>query len=207
MARDRSSPRQRAQARASVAQAAARLIVDHGFTDYGRAKRKAVEQMGLGQRALMPSNREIEAAVAEYTRLFAGDEDDQRRGGMLSAALRAMEMLSPFRPQLTGALLNGTGTTQSCIQLHVFTDTTEWVGHHLEQEQIPFRLGERRVRLRRDDWRQQPVYAFEMVNEEVEATVFSERLRGQRPLSPIDGRPVERASTSAVSAMLSDPRP
>jgi len=45
-----------AQARARVADAAARLIMEHGISDYGHAKRKAARQLGLPQGASLPSN-------------------------------------------------------------------------------------------------------------------------------------------------------
>ena len=49
-----------------VAQEAARIIVNQGVRDYRLAKQKAAERLGLNSRGALPSNAEIEKAVADY---------------------------------------------------------------------------------------------------------------------------------------------
>ena len=46
---------------------------EHGIQDYGTAKRKAAERLGIGSEGALPRNTEIEASLAEYQRLFAAD--------------------------------------------------------------------------------------------------------------------------------------
>jgi hypothetical protein len=50
---------------------AARLIVEHGLTDWTLAKRKALRQLMLPDTTAMPSNDEIEVALAEHQRSSA----------------------------------------------------------------------------------------------------------------------------------------
>ncbi len=192
--------------RASVADETARLIVDHGYLDYGLAKRKACERLGLSNRTAMPSNSEVEHAVAERNRIFAGDGHDLELDAMRHAALQAMELLDGFQPRLTGAVLRGVVTPATRVQLHVFSDAPELVGARLDEDALGYRVEAKRVRTRHDTWSDQPVYRFELGGQEIEAIVFTERARGQKPLSPVDGRPVERAGIAQVSALISDRR-
>ena len=57
--------------RSGIAQVAARLIAEHGIADWSLAKRKAARQLGLPERAALPGDDEIEAALVE----------DAERGG------------------------------------------------------------------------------------------------------------------------------
>ena len=66
----RNSPRSD-NLRRALAQEAARLMAEHGIHDFGTAKRKAAERLGVGTEAALPRNTEIEASLAEYQRLFA----------------------------------------------------------------------------------------------------------------------------------------
>ena len=42
--------------RVRIAQATARLIAEHGLTDWAAAKRKACRELGLPERATLPAN-------------------------------------------------------------------------------------------------------------------------------------------------------
>jgi hypothetical protein len=68
MARKNSNGSERA--RLMVAQEAARIIVNQGLRDYGLAKKKAAERLGLNTRGSLPGNAEIEQAVSEHLQLF-----------------------------------------------------------------------------------------------------------------------------------------
>lgn len=47
-------------AREEIAELAARLIYDEGIRDYALAKRKAVKQLGLSPRTMLPTNEAID---------------------------------------------------------------------------------------------------------------------------------------------------
>jgi len=60
--------------RRALAQEAARIMAEHGVQDFLLAKRKAAERLGVTDvSAVLPKNREIEVALAEYQRLFGGE--------------------------------------------------------------------------------------------------------------------------------------
>ena len=82
----RNSPRSE-NLRRAVAQEAARIMAEHGIQDFRAAKRKAAERFGVTEEGALPSNAEIEAALAAYQRLFAADTHGVTLAG--AAARRA----------------------------------------------------------------------------------------------------------------------
>src|SRR4051812_37493195 len=104
--------------RSAVAQEAARLMAEHGINDYLVAKRKAAERYGVVEAAFLPKNTEIEEALASYQRLFGGEQHASTLQQQREVAFQAMQLLEKFNPRLVGAVLNGTATEHSDIQLH-----------------------------------------------------------------------------------------
>ena len=113
------------RARRVVAQEAARIIVEQGVQDYRLAKTKAAERLGMSDRGSLPRNGEIEEAVAEHLQLFRHDTHSPLLQSLRSAALSAMQMLSPFTPRLVGLVLAGTAGEHSAVNLHLFSDSAE----------------------------------------------------------------------------------
>ncbi|MBV8341858.1 MAG: hypothetical protein JO173_05695, partial [Gammaproteobacteria bacterium] len=90
--------------RRALAQEAARIMAEHGIRDFLIAKRKAAERLGVEDGpALLPKNSEIEAALAEYQRLFGGESHLSALQAQRHAALAAMRYLEEFEPRLVGA--------------------------------------------------------------------------------------------------------
>lgn len=104
-----------------IAATAARMVVEEGL-EYGPAKRRAVKQLGLRQRAALPDNDTVEEAVREYISLFCGETQPAELEALRRHALTWMERLAQFRPHLTGAVWNGTATRLSDIYLQLFCD-------------------------------------------------------------------------------------
>ena len=55
------------RARLVVAQEAARLIVDQGIRDYGLAKKKAAQRLGMSTRGSLPGNSEVVTVSLKVT--------------------------------------------------------------------------------------------------------------------------------------------
>jgi hypothetical protein len=113
-----------------------------------------------------------------------------------------MRNLATFHPRLVGDVLRGTATAHSAVELHLFSDTVEVVGAALEALGIAHRDIARRHRLRQDETEPFPGYRFSVHDCEFSVTVFPLRLRGHAPLSPVDGRPMRRASLREVGELL-----
>jgi hypothetical protein len=199
--------RETGRARQIVAQEAARLIVDHGIRDYRVAKRKAAGNLGFSARGLLPGNTEIEAAVADHLQLFGGESQTNHLRQLRVAALSAMGMLASFTPRLVGPVLAGTADENSAVNLHVFADSPEDVATEFDVAGVRFRAFERRLKSRRDQVDIFAGYSFHLGNAQIEATIFPVDGIRQAPMSPIDGKPMRRATTGAVQKLLDDPAP
>ena len=198
-------PNEDDRARQLLAQEAARIIVDQGLRDYRIAKTKAAERLGMNSRGALPGNTEIEQAIAEHLLLFGGDSHAGYLLGLRSTALSAMRLLEDFTPRLVGPVLAGTADDNSAINLHVFADSSEVVALFLAEQGFACRLYERRLKTRRGRSVQTdiiPGYEFKFEGEPVEATVFPVDGIRQAPLSPIDGKPMQRADEKSVRALL-----
>ena len=144
--RRQTAPRMMANQRTLVAQHAARIMHEHGVHDYLMAKRKAAERLGIDDRAALPSNSEIEEALAEHQRLFAGPEHGELLKQLRHTSLRAMDLFEEFEPRLVGSVLSGTASEHSDVNLHLFADAPEQVAFRLMRDDIPYRWSERRIR-------------------------------------------------------------
>ncbi len=191
-------PPRASQDRERLAQEAARLIVEGGIRDYGLAKRKALERLRASPSDL-PGNDEVERAVSSYQRLFRADSQPLLLGELRALAAKVMRRLEAFSPKLVGAVLSGTADEHSDITIHLFADTAEEVEFFLLDRRIPFELGERRLRLA-SDAASARLPTFRVLVEEVpvELVVFAGKARRAVPLSPVDGRPMQRAGLAAV---------
>ena len=185
-----------------LAQEAARIIVEQGIQDFRVAKHKAAERLGLSERGSLPGNSEIQQAVGEHLKLFGRESHADLLQTLRRAALSAMEILSPFRPRLVGPVLHGTAAANSAINLHVFADTPELVAMRLEESRLAYKIYERRLKSRRDRAETFAGYRFLHQDAPVEATVFPLNGMRQAPISPVDGRPMQRANESAVRRLL-----
>jgi hypothetical protein len=188
--------------RSAVAQEAARLMAEHGIQDYLVAKRKAAERYGVVEGAFLPKNTEIEAALAAYQRLFGAAQHASSLHEQRRVALRAMQLLLKFEPRLVGAVLTGTATEYTDIQLHVFSDSPEAVYMRLMDQRYEYEVFERRMKMTPERQVLVPSVRFEMDSETVEAFVFPQDGIRQAPSSPVDGRPMRRAGLQEVGTLL-----
>jgi hypothetical protein len=192
------------QMRLRLAQEAARILIESGSRDFALAKRKAAEHLSAHDTRQMPSNREIEEALAEYQRLFRSDRQPQHLQQLREDAYEAMQFFRDFEPRLVGPVLTGTADINTAISLHVFTDTPEEISLLLLERHIPFETGEKRLRLREDSYQTFPMVSFLAQQNRIEVIIFPVSKRVPTPLSPVDGRPVQRANLESVEILLND---
>lgn len=188
--------------RRALAQEAARIMAQHGIHDFLTAKRKAAERLGVTDFSALPRNVEIEAALVEYQRLFDADTHTQTLQSQRRAALHAMHWLCQFQPRLVGPVLSGTATEHTDIQLHLFADCAENVTLQLMERGVAHEITARRVRLDADRIKAFPGLRFEMADRRIEVTVFPADGIRQAPVSPVDGKPMRRADTAELEALL-----
>jgi len=188
--------------RRTICEEAARIMVEHGVSDYQAAKRKAVQRLGLSpRRTELPSNREIGDAMRVRLRLFDGEASSDRYRKRLERAVEIMGLLEEFRPRLVGALLDGIATRHGAVELHLFCDAPEHVMLRLEEIGLQHTAFDKRVRFPSDRYEQIPGFAFEWRSSLVDTLVFKYQRIRQAPICPMDGRPMQRASAERVLEM------
>ena len=188
--------------RQAVADEAARVMTEQGIDDFLLAKRKAAERLGVVDASILPRNTEIEAALFARRRLFSGGRHEQELADLRRAALQAMRLMADFEPRLVGPVLTGAASAHSEISLHLFAETPESVSIRLEEHGVPHEALERRMRFERDRTVAFPAYRFVAGRRTVDAVVFPLDGIRQAPFSPVDGKPMRRATAAEVQALL-----
>jgi hypothetical protein len=188
--------------RQAVAEEAARIMREQGVDDFLLAKRKAADRLGVTDASILPRNTEIEAALVAHQRLFASDRHEADLAALRRSALEAMRLMSDFQPRLVGPVLTGTASAHSEINLHLFTESPEAVSIRLEERGVPHEVLERRLRYERDRVVTYPALRFVAGRQTVDAVVFPLDGIRQAPSSPVDGKPMRRASAAEVEALL-----
>jgi hypothetical protein len=183
-------------ARRAIASAAARLMAEHGITDYGMAKRKAARSLGVGEGEALPTNEEIETELRAWQSLYQEDEQRERVHDLRSTALEVMEALADFRPYLTGGALSGTAGRYSAIEIELYADSSKDVeiallSSGISYEILPNRRQDVDAQLRLE-WNEIPVLI----------TVFPLTAERQQPKGTGTGRGKPRARAEAVEELL-----
>lgn len=185
-----------------MAQDAARIMAEQGVRDYSVAKRKAAERSGISDDRDLPSNREIEAALRDYQRLFQSVSQPLKLHALREVALEAMGFFARFEPRLVGAVLEGTADDFSAVCMHVFDDDPSELVRFLDDREIPFDEDERVLRLTPDDTVEFPVLRFDADDTTIDITILPRDLLRQAPLSRTGNSPMQRASINALRALI-----
>lgn len=133
------------QMRLRIAQLAASLMVEHGIKDHAFAKRKAARQLGVEAGNLLPGNDEIDVELRADLALFQPEEHEFDLTTLRRQAVEVMERLARFQPSLTGAVMLGTASRYSDIELDVYADSSKEFEQFLLNHNIEFKGEERRA--------------------------------------------------------------
>ena len=196
------SQTQTRERRQRLAHEAARLMVEGGMRDYHQAKLKAARRLGIHDDASLPRNSEVEEALRQYQRLFAGDAHHAAVAVRRQAALHALEFFAAFHPRLVGPVLEGTADANSPVQLHLHSDDADAIARFLDEHRIPAELRDRRIRLDRERELQVCAWVFGADDLVIDATVLPYDAVRQAPLSAVDERPMKRASITQVRELV-----
>ena len=193
----------RADMRARIAAAAARLMAEDGIDDFALAKRKAARQLGAAQTEALPRNDEIEAELRAYRALYQADEHPELIEELRGIALDAMQALEQFSPYLTGPVLKGIAGPYAEIDLQLFPDSTKDVEIFLLDKNIPFSTHETR-RFSGDQARAVSLISLLWQGVPLRLSIFDARDERVSIKTSVAGRPLERAGIAEVGALLSE---
>ena len=129
-----------AQNRARIADVAARLIAEHGLSDWSLAKRKAARQLMLPERTALPGDDEIESALAAHHALFGGEAHAAMLRGQREEALAWLQDLEGFEPTLVGGVAAGWATAHSDIRIELVADDSKGVELSLINRNVSYRV-------------------------------------------------------------------
>ena len=183
--------------RASIANAAARLMAEDGITDFHLAKKKAARQLGLPEHVAFPDNAEVEAELRAYRSLYQGEEHAELLRAMRQSALELLQLLAPFNPYLTGSVLDGTAGEHSRIDILLFADSAKEVEIFLLNRGIDVEHAEVR------NERVEAVLVMETDTVDANLVIMPPHLE-RVVLKFRDGRPRERIRAEALGALLSE---
>ncbi len=172
--------------------------------DFLLAKRKAASRLGISNARFLPRNIEIKNALADYQHLFQSETQPNQLHALRKTALEAMHFFSAYEPRLVGEVLDGIANKHSDVTLHLFSDTVENVELFLMQKQIPYETKQRRLRTCKDEYKRYPAFQITTGDHCIELVVFPVNGLRQAPCSPVDGKPMGRASLATVKTMISD---
>jgi hypothetical protein len=187
----KSDSRTKQQLRTRIAAAAARLIAEDGLLDYSLAKRKAARQLGMDNLRALPDNDEVEQALRVHQSLYQGDEQPEHLRYLREEALKAMQLLSGFRPYLRGSVLKGTAGRYSSIELQLFVDDSKELELYLLNRDIPYEVTQERGI---------PVFTLDWDGTALNLAVHP--FKDERIATSASGRPLERASLAALQLLL-----
>jgi len=179
-------------------------MAEGGIRDFHQAKLKAASRLGIHDDASLPRNVEIEQALREYQRLFSGPQHGSELQRRRESALRALEFLHGFSPRLAGPVLDGTADANSPVQLHLHSDDPEAVNRFLDEHRIPAESRTRRLRMDRERNLDVPVWVFSAEDLTFDLAVLPYDGLRQAPLSPVDEKPMRRASATQLRQLLAE---
>lgn len=183
------------QLRQLIASAAARIMAEDGVDDYTFAKRKAARQLGVPDTDALPANAEVAAELRAYQALYQREEQSLRIEELRQKALQLMGILQPFKPYLTGSVLDGTAGRYAEIDLLLFPDSAK---------EVEIFLLNRNLEYHHETPRHDRVEAVLQVEWDGEAAnlVIYPPQDERSALRNRDGRVRERARLDAVAALL-----
>jgi hypothetical protein len=182
--------------RVRIAQAAARLIAEHGLNDWQAAKRKACRHLGLPDHEALPGNEEVEQALRDYNTLFQGTAQVASLRAQRLDALGWMERLAQWKPMLTGAVAAGWATEHSEVRLELEAEDAKSVELSLinagiDYASVPAPRGLIAPQLRVES----PRWSVRLV-------ILSPQQRRNRPRRDRDASAEERLNPSQLRALL-----
>lgn len=189
--------------RRSIRYEAARIMAEEGVGDFQRAKRKACARLGIKNSRNLPANLEIEDALHDQLSLFAASETSKLREDSIVSALELMEQLAEFSPMLAGAALSGAMTRSRPVEIHAFAAVADEICEALDAAGLRYQLVKKRLKHARDGHFHMSTARFTDQELTFEVVMFGKN-DPYPPLSPVDGRPVRRASLKKVRRLAKD---
>ncbi len=181
-------------------------MADEGVADFRVAKEKAARRLGAGGDAQQgwPSNAEIEEELQSRLQLFHGEAHSAELRQLREQAVQAMHWLAEFQPRLTGPVLSGTATRHAAITLHLFADTPESVIFFLMDQRVAYEEVWQRLHYGDAPARDYPSLKLNYAGADLRLVLFDLDEDRRSPASPVDGKPLRRATLAQLQKLLAE---
>ena len=123
-----------------VSYRAARLIAEEGILSVSLALQKAARQMGVTERACLPTELEVQSALKIQQALFHADSQPQECTSLRRTAVEVMRWLNGYSPRLVGSVLDGSANRFSQIQLEMVSDDAKQFEMFLLNADVQFEI-------------------------------------------------------------------
>ena len=131
----------------TIANIAARMIMEEGVKDYFFAKRKAARSLGFDEDISLPTNLQIDKAIEEFHKIYNQDIGIDFLEHFKSQALNVMDMFKNFRPHLMNKLSEGIIPKFPEIKINLFADNIKDIEYVLLNSEIPYEFSETKTNI------------------------------------------------------------
>jgi len=185
--------------RVTVAQEAAKFMLDGAENEYLHAKERATIKLGISGHNLFPSNKTIKNMISLLAKVELGEDEIKKRvRRMRDIALEIMLIIEENDPFLIGSTLSGKIRATSDIDLHAYADDPVEIQDKLEQ------CGFADIDL--EEIENLKGYFMHLKWEEdgfpVEITVYPWKNRDVQPISSVTGKLMKRADMNTLKKIL-----
>tara|TARA_Y100000022_G_scaffold179715_1_gene171182 strand:+ start:274 stop:870 length:597 start_codon:yes stop_codon:yes gene_type:complete len=126
----------------TIANLAARMIMEEGVKDYFFAKKKAARSLGFNEEVNLPTNMQIDKAIEEFHKIFNQDIGNDFLEHFKTQALNVMDMFKNFRPHLMNKLSEGIIPKFPEIKINLFADNLKDIEYILLNSEITYEFSE-----------------------------------------------------------------
>jgi hypothetical protein len=189
--------------RQRLAYESARILSEQGGIEFDRARRKAADRLGIGDRRCWPDNEEIKEALLQQRRLFHAEEQEQTLSDLRRQALSAMHEFRAFAPRLVGQTLDGTANREHGVELLLFADSPEDVALKLLDRGIRWQQRDDQFRYAGGEHATHPVFSFMAGDLPIHLIVLPPQARRNPPLSPVSERPERGIGAAELGRLVS----
>ena len=124
----------------SIANMAAKIIMEEGVNDYQYAKKKAVKYLDYNKLDILPSNDDIDRALVEYGAIYQKQVDISTIHKIKKEALKIMQLFDKFNPFFLSQITEGLVPKYPIININIFTDNMKEVEYVLLNNNINFEI-------------------------------------------------------------------
>ena len=132
----------------TIANLAARMIMEEGVKDYFFAKKKAARSLGFDEDVSLPTNMQIDKAIEEFHKIYNQDIGIDFLEHFKSHALNIMKMFKNFRPHLMNKLSEGIIPKFPEIKINLFADNIKDIEYVLLNSEIPYEFSETKTNIK-----------------------------------------------------------